>query len=348
MSDNGHGAPLPPRAVIFGCAGLEPSAWERSFFAETDPAGFILFQRNCQDPDQLRGLVAALRDSIGRPDAPVLIYQEGGRVARLRPPHWRLPPAAAVFAGLYAADPERARQAAWLSARLIADDLAALGITVDCVPVLDVPIAGADSVIGDRAFGEIPDQIADLGRQVCNGMITGGVLPVIKHIPGHGRALVDSHTDLPEVDSPLAELDATDFAPFRELCDMPVAMTAHVVYKAADAEAPVTLSEAAIRTLIRERIGFQGLLLSDDLSMQALAGGLDDRARRAIQAGCDIVLHCNGEQEEMEAVAPAVPRLGPEAAGRLQSALDRIPAPEGQQGFDAAAALARLDELLAT
>ena len=335
-----------PHAVIFGCAGLSLSPSERSFFAETEPAGFILFQRNCQDPDQVRGLVDAMRNCAGGADALVLIDQEGGRVARLRPPHWRTPPAGSQFAALYAANPDAARLAAFLNARLIAHELTALGINVDCAPVLDIPVAGADPVIGDRALGQTPEQIADLGAAVCDGLMAGGVLPVIKHIPGHGRALVDSHKALPRVDTPLAELEATDFATFRALSHMPLAMTAHVIFSAVDDAAPVTFSAAATQTLIRERIGFEGLLLSDDLSMQALSGGLGERGARAIEAGCDIALHCNGEPDEMEAVAGAVSHLSAPAAMRLQSALDRIQAVKETQDFDAAAAKARLDEYL--
>ena len=341
------GAPEPsPRAAIFGCTGFSLSPWERSFFTETGPAGFILFQRNCQDPDQVRALIEEMRDCAGRPDTLVLIDQEGGRVARLGPPHWRTPPAAVRFAELYANNPESARQAAFLNARLIAHELAALGINVDCLPVLDIPVAGADPVIGDRALGRTPGQIADLGGVLCDGLIEGGVLPVIKHIPGHGRARVDSHKALPRVDASLAELDATDFAPFRSLAQMPMAMTAHVIFSAVDGDAPVTLSDAAIGTLIRMRIGFEGLLLTDDLSMQALSGGLGTRARRAIEAGCDIVLHCNGERQEMEAVASATSHISAQGAMRLQSALDRIQAPKKLDDFDAAAAAARLDEYL--
>ncbi|MBT3884170.1 MAG: beta-N-acetylhexosaminidase [Rhodospirillaceae bacterium] len=335
-----------PRAVIFGCAGLSLSPSERSFFTETGPAGFILFQRNCQAPDQVRGLVDAMRDCAGGNDALVLIDQEGGRVARLRPPNWRVPPAGSQFAALYAANPDDARQAAFLNARLIAHELTALGINVDCLPVLDIPVAGADPIIGDRALGQTADQIADLGGAMCDGLMAGGVLPVIKHIPGHGRALVDSHKALPRVDASLAELETTDFAPFRALAHMPLAMTAHVIYNAVDDEAPVTLSAVATLALIREIIGFEGLLLSDDLSMQALSGGLGERGAGAIEAGCDIALHCNGEPDEMEAVAEAVPHLSAPAAMRLQSALDRIQAVNQSQDFDAAAGYARLDEYL--
>lgn len=335
-----------PRAVIFGCAGLSLSPSERSFFAETQPAGFILFQRNCQDPDQVRGLVDKMRECAGGDETLVLIDQEGGRVARLRPPHWRVPPAGSQIAALYAANPEDARQAAFLNARLIAHELTALGINVDCLPVLDIPVAGADPIIGDRSLGQTADQIADLGAAMCDGLLAGGVLPVIKHIPGHGRALVDSHKALPRVDASLDDLEATDFATFRALSHMPLAMTAHVIYSAVDDEAPVTLSAAATQTLIREYIGFDGLLLSDDLSMQALSGGLGERGAGAIEAGCDIALHCNGEPDEMEAIAEAVSHLSVAGAMRLQSALDRIQAVRQSQDFDAAAGYARLDEYL--
>ena len=311
---------------------------ERRFFAEADPAGFILFRRNCRSPAQVRGLVEALRGSIGRPAASVLIDQEGGRVARLRPPHWRRYPAAARIAAL--PDPVAA-EAARFGARLIADDLARLGITVACLPVLDLPSAAADPVIGDRAYGAEPDRVARLGRAVCEGLLAGGVLPVLKHIPGHGRARVDSHYACPVVESGHQELSRTDFAPFRALAAMPWAMTAHIVYRAIDPAAPATLSRRVIGEIVRGEIGFDGVLVSDDLSMRALGGSLGERTRRALDAGCDLVLHCNGDPAEMEEIAAAASQVSPEAAARLArgEAMRQAPAefdrPELERRFDA-------------
>jgi beta-N-acetylhexosaminidase len=327
-----------PLAAIFGCAGEELSVGERRFFAEADPAGFILFRRNCRSPAQVRGLVEALRGSIGRPAASVLIDQEGGRVARLRPPHWRRYPAAARIAAL--PDPVAA-EAARFGARLIADDLARLGITVACLPVLDLPSAAADPVIGDRAYGAEPDRVARLGRAVCEGLLAGGVLPVLKHIPGHGRARVDSHYACPVVESGHQELSRTDFAPFRALAAMPWAMTAHIVYRAIDPAAPATLSRRVIGEIVRGEIGFDGVLVSDDLSMRALGGSLGERTRRALDAGCDLVLHCNGDPAEMEEIAAAASPVSPEAAARLArgEAMRQAPAefdrPELERRFDA-------------
>ena len=329
-----------PLAVIFGCAGEELSPGERRFFAEADPVGFILFRRNCRSPAQVRGLVEALRGSVGRPAAPVLIDQEGGRVARLRPPHWRLYPAAARIAAL--PDPVAA-EAARFGARLIADDLVPLGITVACLPVLDLPSAAADPVIGDRAYGAEPDRVARLGRAVCEGLLAGGVLPVLKHIPGHGRARVDSHYACPVVESGHQELSRTDFAPFRALAAMPWAMTAHIVYRAIDPAAPATLSRRVIGGIVRGEIGFDGVLVSDDLSMRALGGGLAERTRRALDAGCDLALHCNGDPAEMEEIAAAASPVSPEAAARLA----RGEAMRGRlAAFDREEAERRFDALL--
>jgi beta-N-acetylhexosaminidase len=314
--------PAGPLAVIFGCTGDRLSAAEAEFFAAADPAGFILFRRNCRSPAQVRDLVAALRDCVGRADAPVLIDQEGGRVARLLPPHWRRYPAAAAIAAL--PDP-LAEEAAWLGARLMADDLRQLGISVDCLPVLDLLVADADPVIGDRAYGSDPGRVARLGRAVCEGLLAGGVLPVLKHIPGHGRARVDSHTALPVVDSAQDELSRTDFAPFRALAAMPWAMTAHIIYMAIDPATPATLSQRVIGEVIRGEIGFAGVLVSDDLSMRALAGmpscrDIGERAAQALAAGCDLVLHCNGEAAEMAAVAAMTRPLTADAMGRFAAA----------------------------
>jgi beta-N-acetylhexosaminidase len=330
-----------PRAVILGCSGEVLSAFEQDFFRAVDPVGFILFRRNCRSPDQVRDLVHALRDTVGRA-APVLIDQEGGRVARLQPPHWRLYPSAARLASL--PDPS-AESAARLAARLIAEDLAQLGVTVDCHPVLDLAIPGANPVIGDRAYGSDPGRVARLGRAVCEGLLEGGVLPVLKHIPGHGRARVDSHYGCPFVDSSRDELSTTDLAPFRTLADMPWAMTAHIVYTSFDATAPATLSRQVISEVIRGEIGFDGVLVSDDLSMRALGGGIGERVEQALAAGCDIVLHCNGDPEEMREVAAAA---GP-ILGRTEERLARGEAlrrRRAREGFDRKKAEAQLDALL--
>lgn len=337
----GGGPKAAPRAVILGCAGEVLSADERRFFAEADPAGFILFRRNCHAPDQVRGLVEALRGCVGRVGAPVLIDQEGGRVARLRPPHWRRYPTAARLAAL--PDPT-AEDAARLGARLIADDLSRLGITVDCLPVLDLPVAGADPVIGDRAYGAEPERVARLGRAVCEGLLEGGVLPVLKHIPGHGRARVDSHYACPAVAIGHDELSRTDFAPFRALAAMPWAMTAHIIYRAIDPSAPATLSPRVIAEIIRGEIGFAGVLVSDDLSMRALGGSLAERAQRALAAGCDLALHCNGDLAEMEEIIAAIGPLSDAAVARLERGEAVRPRPEE---FDRFEAEPRFDALMA-
>ncbi len=329
-------------SAIYGCAGTELSAAERAFFRAAQPWGFILFARNIADPAQVRALVSSLREIAGG-DAPVLIDQEGGRVARLRPPYWKAYPPAQRFGDLYAADPAAAQEACYLNARGITAELAALGIDVDCVPVLDVPVEGANDVIGDRAFSRDPTIVAALGRTVIDAMLDGGVLPVIKHIPGHGRGNADSHHALPRVSADAADLRDTDFKPFLALHDCPLAMTAHVVYEALDPERPATTSETIIRDIIRTEIGFEGLLMSDDLSMNALHGSLADRSRGALAAGCDIVLHCNGRMDEMEAVAGEVPPLDGEALARADRALAQRRPPKR---FDPAAAQARVAELL--
>ena len=335
---------MAPKAVIFGCEGLSLTAWERDFFARHDPLGFILFARNCESPDQIRALVGEMRASVGRAEAPVLIDQEGGRVARLKPPHWRAAPPAARFGTLARRDPEAAREAARLNARLMAAELHGLGISVDCVPALDLAVPGAHDVIGDRAFSGDAETVAMLGRAVCEGMLAGGVMPVMKHIPGHGRAGVDSHHSLPVVATQKAELEATDFAPFKVLAGMPWAMTGHVIYDAIDPERPATTSPKVIAEIIRGHIGFEGVLVSDDLSMQALSGGLGERAAAALAAGCDIALHCNGKAQEMEAVAEACGPLSEAGLARLEAAAGR---PEAKpEALDTAAALSRLNVLL--
>ena len=334
---------MAPRAFITGIAGLSLSDDERGFLRESRPWGFILFKRNVDNPAQVKALVEELRGTVGFPDAPVLIDQEGGRVQRLGPPHWPVYPPGAVFSTLYDVDPEAGLTAARLSARLIADDLAALGITVDCLPLADVPIAGADAVIGDRAYGTSPDKVAAIARAVTDGLAQGGVLPVLKHIPGHGRATADSHHRLPTVDTAREELDRTDFAAFRPLADLPMAMTAHVVFSALDAAQPATTSATIIDRVIRESIGFQGLLMSDDVSMNALAGSIAERTRAIVAAGCDVVLHCNGKLDEMRQVMAETPELQGRAQVRAEAALAARQAP---QPFDRAAARAELDALI--
>ena len=334
----------PPRAAILGCAGPRLDDDERRFLARADPAGFILFRRNCESPEQVRALVAALREAVGRADAPVLIDQEGGRVVRLGPPHWRAPPAPAAFGALFAADRATGARAAWLNARLMAADLFALGITVNCAPLLDLRVAGASKAIGDRALAEDPASVAGLGQAIACGLRAGGVLPAIKHLPGHGRAAADSHATLPRVEASLADLRADDFAPFRALRDMPVGITAHICYTALDPHRPGTLSPAVIAEAVRGAIGFDGLLVSDDLSMGALTGPPGARAAAALAAGCDLALHCNGNRAEMEEVAAAAPRLGPRARARFDRALAARPSPAS---FDAADARRELRALLA-
>ncbi len=332
-----------PRAVILGVAGERLSAAEKRFYATADPLGFVLFRRNCQTRDQLRALVDELRGSVGRADAPVLVDQEGGRVARLTSPEWRAYPAAGQIAAL--PDPI-AHEAARLGARLIADDLAWVGITVDCAPVLDLPTRDADPVIGDRAWGADPGRAARLGRAFCEGLLAGGVLPVIKHIPGHGRARVDSHHALPRVEHNRAVLSHSDFAPFRALSAMPWAMTAHIVFAAIDDTAPATLSRKVIDTVIRGDIGFGGVLLSDDISMAALDGTLGERTSRALDAGCDLVLHCNGLLDEMAEIAEAASPITPAAQARIArgEALRR----RWREDIDRRAAGLRFTELLSS
>jgi beta-N-acetylhexosaminidase len=331
------------RAFITGVSGLELTADERTFLRAERPWGFILFKRNIETPAQVSALVRELREVLGAPDAPVLIDQEGGRVARLGPPHWPVYPPGAVFGTLYDLDRKLGLAAARLSARLIAADLTDLGISVDCLPLADVPVPGADAVIGNRAYGTEPDKVAAIARAVTDGLQQGGILPILKHIPGHGRATADTHVRLPLVDTPQAELERTDFAAFRPLADLPMAMTAHVVFSALDPAQPATTSATMIEQVIRGVIGFQGLLMSDDVSMNALAGSIAQRTQAIVTAGCDIVLHCNGKLDEMRAVAGQTPVLTGTALERAKQALASRKAP---QPFDRRAARAELDELV--
>lgn len=310
------------RACILGCAGQILTPEEITFYRDAQPWGFILFKRNIDNPDQTRALIDQMRETVGCADAPVLIDQEGGRVRRLRPPHWPDYPPAQAFAQA-TNDPMTARELARLGGRLIAHDLKALGINVDCAPVLDVPQPGAHDIIGDRAFGADVATIATLGRAQAEGLMAGGVLPVIKHIPGHGRALADSHHDLPVVDAKRKVLEAIDFATFRANSDMPAAMTAHIVYAAIDKTRPATQSRKVMR-VIRKDIGFGGLIMTDDLSMKALGGDFVSRARDSIAAGCDVVLHCNGVMDEMIGVVEGAGELKGEGKRRAAAALARI------------------------
>jgi beta-N-acetylhexosaminidase len=332
------------RAFITGVSGTELTAAEREFIRSERPWGFILFKRNIDTRAQVAALVAELRAVAGSADAPVLIDQEGGRVQRLGPPHWPVYPPGAIFAGLYDTDSVLGLTAARLSARLIAADLADLGITVDCLPLADVPVAGADAVIGNRAYGTEPGKVAAIARAVTEGLEEGGVLPVLKHIPGHGRATADTHFKLPTVDTPRGELERTDFAAFKPLADLPMAMTAHVVFSAVDPAHPATTSATMIAEVIRGTIGFQGLLMSDDVSMNALSGNIAERTRAIFAAGCDMALHCNGNIEEMREVAGQTPELAGRALERANAALA---ARKGPQPFDRAAARAELDALIA-
>jgi beta-N-acetylhexosaminidase len=335
---------MSPRAFITGVSGTELDATERAFIREERPWGFILFKRNIDTPGQVIRLIQELRESLGDPDAPVLIDQEGGRVQRFGPPHWPVYPPGAVFGALYDIDSALGLTAARLSARLIAADLIELGVTVDCLPLADVPVAGADAVIGNRAYGTEPAKVAAIARAVTEGLQQGGILPVLKHIPGHGRATADTHFRLPEVDTSKAELERTDFAAFQPLADLPMAMTAHVVFSALDPAQPATTSATIIRQVIRGVIGFQGLLMSDDVSMNALAGSIAERTRAIFTAGCDMVLHCNGKLDEMREVAAQTPELSGRALERAKRALASRKAP---QPFDRLAARAELDALIA-
>jgi beta-N-acetylhexosaminidase len=331
------------QAFITGVSGPVLTEDERAFLRAHRPWGFILFKRNVENPAQVAALVQDLRGIAGRADAPVLIDQEGGRVQRLSQPHWPIYPPGAVFSALYDQDKGIGVEAARLTARLIAADLDDLGINVDCLPLADVPVAGADAVIGDRAYGTVPDKVAAIARAVTDGLAEGGILPVLKHIPGHGRATADSHIGLPRVDTPAAELAATDFAAFKPLADLPMAMTAHVVFSALDSAKPATTSATIISQVIRGTIGFQGLLMSDDVSMNALQGSIGDRTRAIVAAGCDMVLHCNGKLDEMRQVADETPILAGEALKRAEHALASRQPP---QPFDRKRARIRLDELI--
>lgn len=334
---------MPIGAFICGCSGLALTADEFAFIRDSDPWGLILFKRNVESPAQLAALTQQFRETVGREKAPVLVDQEGGRVQRLGPPHWPRYPAAGRFGAIYAADPLRGIAAARRVTRLMADDLRQVGITVDCLPVLDVPQPGSHDIIGDRAYATSAGLVAVLARAAMAGLISGGVLPVIKHVPGHGRARADSHLSLPVVDAGREELSRTDFLPFAAISDAPLAMTAHVVYTAFDPDVPATLSAEVIQSVIRREIGFDGLLMSDDLSMRALSGPMGSRAAGAIAAGCDVALHCNGDLPEMREIAEAAGPLEGPALARAEAALDQM---RGPQHFDRQEAEREVERLM--
>ena len=333
-----------PAPVVYGCQGPTLSQEERGFFESVGPAGFILFARNCETPDQVAGLVAELRACAGTDPPLILIDQEGGRVQRLTPPEWRSAPPAAALGAIAHHDIDLAEEAVRLNALLIAADLHALGVNTNCVPVVDVPAPGSHDIIGDRAFSDDLILLGRLARVMAEAHLASGVLPVIKHLPGHGRALADSHLELPRVDAARADLDAVDFTAFLPVADMPLGMTAHIVYTAID-ERPATRSSLVIGQVIRDQIGFGGLLMTDDLSMHALQGGFTERTRDSLDAGCDIVLHCNGDMDEMVEIAEAASgRLTGEAAARLARAQAQI---AGDPVAPPANAPSRLEQLLA-
>ena len=332
---------MPIRAFISGCASTSLSDEEKRFFAETCPWGLILFKRNIENPAQVTELTRSYREIAGRADAPVLIDQEGGRVQRLGPPHWPDFPAAEKLTST-----SDTKASVEIGARLIANELTKLGINVDCLPVADLRFPGAHDVIGDRAYGSDPVEVAKLARAAAEGLIAGGVLPVVKHIPGHGRALADSHHELPRVSVTREELDRTDFEPFRRLSDLPLAMTAHVIYEAVDPMLPATISPVVVRDVIRDHIGFGGLLMTDDVSMKALSGAIAENTKAAFAAGCDLALHCNGKMDEMRAVAAESPPLDGKAAERAKKALDRIAG--GAKPLDVAEAWSRFSAMIET
>jgi len=332
------------QAVIYGLSGPVLTEDERLFFRDADPAGYILFKRNCIDPAQVEALTESIRGLAGRDDVPILIDQEGGRVARMGPPHWPQFPSGWAFAALYGKAPSSAIEAARVNARALAAVLSRAGVNVDCLPLLDVRQPQADEIIGDRALGSDPMQVAALGRAILDGLRSGGVVGVIKHIPGHGRALCDSHKELPVVEVSEEELE-TDLEPFRKLSWAPMGMTAHVVYTAWDSERPASQSRKVIGDIIRGRIGFDGWLMSDDIGMEALKGGFGERAASVVDAGCDAALHCSGDLEEMVAVANAVPAMSASGEERLKRAMETIAG--GSDGADLDQLIAKRDELLA-
>ncbi len=315
----------PVKPLIVGLEGLTLTAAEKDYIRTHQPYGFVLFQRNCESPDQVKALCDSLHDlSDVEAPLPVLIDQEGGRVARLKPPHWREAPPAGLFADIAEYNLAVAARLAYLNARLMAAELHALGITVDCAPVADLLIPGCHDIVGDRAYGEHPVQVAYLARQVAEGLLDGGVLPVVKHIPGHGRALCDSHESLPVVEATLEEMESSDFVPFWDLADVPFAMTAHITYTALDKDNPATLSSKVVQ-YIREVIGFSGVLMTDDVSMKALSGDIGQTATASLKAGCELVLHCNGQMGEMQTIGKALEPVDGVARERLEAVWNALP-----------------------
>ena len=332
-------------SFISGCAGESLTADEWRFFQDARPCGLILFRRNCQNPEQLKALINSFKDAIGSDDVLIMIDQEGGRVQRMAPPNWRKLPPAASYGQLYREDRSFALTATRAIFQLIAMDLRAAGFNCNCAPVLDLPVPGADIAIGDRAFGSDIGMIAALGRAVADGLLAGGVLPAMKHLPGHGRAMQDSHKSLPQVDTSHSTLAGSDFAPFRALADLPIGLTAHILFTDIDRNGPATTSRLVVDTIIRGEIGFDGLLLSDDMGMNALAGTPGERTRAVLAAGCDLALHCNGKMAEMVDVAGAAGLLDGRSEERFVAALARRG--EAAGAFDVSEALEALGEVLA-
>ena len=332
------------QAAIYGLSGPELSAEERDFFSDTKPAGYILFKRNIASKEQLRSLTDALRNLEGHDEVPILIDQEGGRVARMRPPQWPAFPSGEMFDRLYQLAPSSAIEAARVNARALGLMLGEVGVNIDCLPMLDVRQPGATDIVGDRALGSEPMQVAALGKAILDGLASAGALGVIKHIPGHGRALVDSHHELPVVEASEEEL-AIDLEPFERLRDAAMGMTSHLLYTAWDADHPASQSPVVIHDIIRQRIGFDGFLMSDDIGMEALGGDHGTRAAACVAAGCDVALHCDGKMENMLLVADAVGEISPEGAARLARAMAMRFTPDGEMDF--AEAVAKRDALLA-
>lgn len=338
-----------PRACVLGVEGTELSNWEKGFFREAEPFGFILFARNVTDRKQIKALTDQLRDVVGNINVPIFVDQEGGRVMRLKPPHWRKIPAAGIFGKLFQTAPENAREAAYVNARLMAADLREAGFNITCAPVLDIRFSGMSDVVGDRSYGATVEQIVPLASAVAAGLMDGGIAPVIKHIPGHGRASVDSHKDLPVVTASREDLNRLDFEPFRQMKDVVAAMSAHLLFTAIDDQRPGTVSAKVISEIIRGDIGFENLLISDDLSMEALGGSIASRTHECLAAGCDIALHCNGKRLEMEEVVSMAPKLSGVSLTRAQLLTNQIAGfgPAKPSFTQLADWQARLNELLA-
>ncbi|MEM6748649.1 MAG: glycoside hydrolase family 3 protein [Pseudomonadota bacterium] len=333
----------PPISAVFGCSTGKLSDWERGFFRDVRPWGYIVFGRNIETADQLRRLTDDLRKASDDPDALIFVDQEGGSVARLKRPAFRHPPAPRAFADLFGTDPETAAEATWLNARLMADELRAVGITANCAPMVDVVTPHTHQFLQSRALGLSAEGASTLGGAAALGLRDGSVVPVIKHAPGHGRANADSHHDLPIVDAPRDKLEARDFVPFKHLIREPMMMIAHIIYKALDPERPATTSAAIVQDLIRKEWGYDGLLITDDLNMKALGGTMEERCKAALDAGMEILCHCNGERADMEAVARAAIPLqdaGLERANRARSLAQAAPKP-----FEKGAAIDRLNAL---